>query len=79
MNKIFLATILVCLALAHRIPLKKIELEKKNIEAKKLRLASPQFEKEAKLKLSNPLNSVIPVNDFMDTQYLAEIRIGSPA
>ena len=39
----------------------------------------PQFEKEAKLKLSNPLNSVIPVNDFMDTQYLAEVRIGSPA
>lgn len=79
MNKILFSAILICLVIAHRIPLKKIELDKNNLKQKKLRLATPEFTKEATEKLSNPLRSIIPVNDFMDTQYLAEIRIGSPA
>jgi hypothetical protein len=78
MKTILILALCVALALSHRIPLKKQEVTKKELLAKKAKLASPEFLKESTKLLGSGLNH-IPVNDYMDTQYFAEIRIGTPA
>lgn len=77
MKKIVIFALCVILALAHRIPLKKTELSKRDLLTKKARLASPAFLKESTKALSS-LQGRIPVNDYMDTQYFAKIKIGNP-
>lgn len=78
MNKILILALCLILALSHRIPLKKAELSKKDLLSKKARLASKSFLKESTKILKSGENR-IPVNDYMDTQYMARIRIGTPA
>jgi cathepsin D len=79
MQKIVAVLLIIAVALAGRVPLKKNEITMKDLQRKQARLETPEFKAEAVRRLSNPKDgNPIPVNDYMDTQYMAEITIGTP-
>lgn len=76
--KITIVALIIVLAFAHRIPLTKHEVTHDKL-AKKQALLSSQTYHDKVLAAMNSNEGHIPVKDYMDTQYMAEIRIGTPA
>lgn len=76
--RVLIALTLVLLITAHRVPLAKNELSMKKLETKAKRLASDSFHDHVSNNLKANGDGIIPVKDYMDTQYMAEIEIGTP-
>lgn len=76
--KVILVAVLLGLALTARIPLSKTQMSKTDYMAKMTRLQSLDFKEEVHGLLASNQDGMIPVKDYTDTQYMAEVEIGTP-
>ena len=77
--KILLLALVLAAVTAEVIPLNYKQVSLRNFNAKKEKLASQEFKNEV-LSAMNELNDpLVPVKDYMDTQYFVNIEIGHPA
>ena len=76
--KLLLVILLITFTFGERIGLKNRQLQKVDIVNKKLILQSEEFEKAVKASMDSNHEGKLPINDYTDTQYLAEVTLGTP-
>ncbi|CAI2372525.1 unnamed protein product [Moneuplotes crassus] len=70
--------LLASVSLAVHIPLTKRSISKLEIDAKRSFLQSPEFEQEMESALRSNDQTNLPIKDYTDTQYVAEVTVGNP-
>ncbi len=78
MAKLLLLAVLAVCVMSAVIPLTKKELTMRNYLAKKEKLATPEFHDEVLGAMTAYNDPLIPVKDYMDTQYFVQVEIGTP-
>ena len=77
--KALLVLLLIAFSFGERISLTHRELQKVDLVNKKMILQSEEFEKAMKEAMDSNHDERLPINDYTDTQYLAEVKLGNPA
>ncbi len=75
--KLLVLALAILTAFGARIPLHKTPLDPQTLSAKAAKLASDEFGLKTQ-GLTCLGDALIPLKDYMDTQYMAEITIGNP-
>lgn len=75
--KTLLLLLLIAFSFAERINLVHRELQKVDLVNKKMVLQSEEFKTAMKEALESN-DGRLPINDYTDTQYLAEVKLGNP-
>ena len=78
MAKLLVLALLCVVALSALIPLQKKELTMRNYLGKKEKLASLEFHDEMLSAMKDEESVLVPIKDYMDTQYFVQIDIGNP-
>ena len=74
----FIVCLLVSVSFGVHVPLSKRTLRKSDIDNKRSFLQSPEFTAKLQAALKSNDHTNLPIKDYTDTQYVAEVTIGNP-